>query len=101
MTFPNLREAERISEILLSKNLIACSNIFEGKSLYKWKGKIQNEPEVFAFAKSIEQNWQEIKEVVTKEHPYEVPCIVSRQIDSNEDYEEWVIRETHSPGIHS
>jgi len=36
------KEAVKISRHLLNKRLIACSNIHPIRSLYWWKGKIQD-----------------------------------------------------------
>ena len=94
VTFPDLASANEISKKLLEKGLIACSNIVEGRSIYNWEGKTIEEPEIYAFMKSQESRWEEIKAEIEQIHPFDVPCIVRFDVDSIPSYRDWVKGET-------
>jgi len=86
-------EAVKISRHLLNKKLIACSNMHPIKSMYWWKNKIVNENEIVILAKTIEKNYNKIKEEVSKIHSYDTPCILKIESKANESYDSWVNEE--------
>ena len=88
------KEAVKISKHLLEKRLIACSNIFPIRSMYHWKGKMQNHKESAILAKTTEKNYNKIKNEVSKMHSYDVPCILKINAEANERYNKWVREET-------
>ena len=93
ITCKDEEEAVRISKHLLNKRLIACSNMHPIRSMYWWKGKIEDENEVAIIAKTLGKNYDKIKEEVKKIHSYDVPCILKIDAEANESYEEWVNEE--------
>ena len=86
-------EAVKISKHLLNKKLIACSNMHPIRSMYWWDNKIQDEKEFVLIAKTLEKNYENIKEEVIKIHSYEVPCILKIDAEANESYNKWVNEE--------
>jgi len=94
ITNPSEEKAKEIAKHLIGKKLIACGNIFPINSLYKWKGKLEDEKEFVLLAKTIEKNFEKVKQEIEKIHPYDVPCIVKIPVNSNEKYFEWVKKET-------
>ncbi len=93
ITCRNEKEAVKISKYLLEKRLIACSNIHPIRSLYWWKGKIQDEKEYAIIAKTIDKNYKKIKKEISRIHSYDVPCILKINAEANESYERWVKKE--------
>jgi len=93
ITCKDEKEAVKISKYLLEKRLIACSNIFPIRSMYWWKGKIQDEKEYVILAKTLEKNYNKIKEEVSKIHSYDIPCILKIDAEANESYGQWVKKE--------
>ena len=87
------KEAVKISKYLLNKRLIACSNIYPIRSLYRWQGKMHDSKEFSIMAKTKEKNYKKIKEEVLKLHSYDVPCILKIDAEANESYEKWVNEE--------
>ena len=58
MTASSREEASRLAEMLVGARLAACVQIMpEMESVYRWKGKVQREPEVLLLAKTI-QAWR-------------------------------------------
>lgn len=94
---PDRDTARRISDKLLAGRLAACTNIFpEIKSSYRWKGRIEQEPEVPLVVKTRQEFFPLVVEEVRKLHPYETPSIIGIPVELvNEDYLDWVYAETH------
>ena len=86
-------EAVKISKHLLNKKLIACSNMHPIRSMYWWNNKIQDEKEFVLIAKTLEKNYEKIKQEVKKLHSYDVPCILKIDAEANESYNKWVNEE--------
>ena len=93
ITCPTEQEAVKISKHLLSKKLIACSNIHQIRSLYFWKKKMQDEKEFVIMAKTKEKNYAKIKKEVMEMHSYDIPCILKIDAEANEEYDNWVNQE--------
>jgi len=93
ITCKDEEEAVKISKHLLDKRLIACSNMYPIRSMYRWQGKLQDEKEFVMMAKTKEKNYGKIKEEVKKIHSYDVPCILKIDAEANESYDKWVNEE--------
>lgn len=91
--FKNEKEAKEISKKLIKKKLIACANLFPIKSLYRWKGKLNEERECAALLKTAGKNFDLIKKEIERTHSYEIPCIEKINVKTNKKYEQWVINE--------
>lgn len=91
-TINNLDEAKKISYELLSKKLIACSNIIPHvTSIYEWENKIVEDNEYLMLFKSKQNLFEAIKEKITELHPYDVPEIISIKPDDGSDaYLKWL-----------
>jgi periplasmic divalent cation tolerance protein len=90
ITNPTKKVAQKIAKILLKKRLIACANIFAIASFYWWRRKIEKAREFLLIGKTIEKNYQKIKEEVEKIHPYEIPCVLKIKAEANERYLNWL-----------
>lgn len=91
LTCRDKREAKKISQHLLKKRLIACSNVFPIESYFWWKGKIERSREVVLLAKSLEKKFEEIKKEIKAIHSYEVPLIEEIKVDQvNKAYLKWL-----------
>lgn len=93
ITHPDLKTAKKIVGFLMESRLIACGNFFPIQNTYWWKGKIENSKEVVSIVKTKTKNWEKVKSVVTKLHPYETPCIIKIDVKANDDYESWINKE--------
>ncbi len=83
-------EAKNMGQTLVENKLVACANFFPIKSVYKWKGNIENDNEFVLLLKTTEDKAEEAKKQVKKLHTYEVPCILKIPIEANEEYYGWV-----------
>lgn len=89
-------EAEKISEALIKGRLAACVQIIGPiKSVYRWKGKIENAKEWACLIKTRKTFYKKVESAIRKIHPYEVPEIIAVSIaDGSKDYLKWISSET-------
>lgn len=92
MTAGNEDEANRIAELLVEKQLAACVQIIPRiTSVYRWKGHVERQDEVFLIAKTVAQNFAALENAVRAIHSYETPEIVAVPItDGSPAYLEWL-----------
>lgn len=93
--FPSEKSAQKCAKALLSKKLIACANILPSKSLYFWKGKLQNETESILLAKTIPSKAKKAAHALLSLHPYGIPCVLQLKAETNEKYARWMRSQTH------
>ena len=91
-------QAEDLARALLERGLIACANLLPRmRSLYLWKGEVQDDREVAMLLKTRQDRLEELIVAVEQLHPYDVPCVVAWPIEAgSEAYLDWV-RETCAP----
>lgn len=92
VSFPNLNSAEKISDALLQKKLVACANIIPRvESKYWWKGRLEKHSEILAILKLKTKSYKNVETLVKKLHPYDAPEILLFKIDKgNKNYLNWI-----------
>lgn len=91
ITVPDEETGVKIAKHLVEQKLAACVNLVPiSKSVYIWKGKLEEHPEVLLVIKTKEKVFDKLKEEVEKIHPYTVPEIIGFEIKkSAEKYAKW------------
>ncbi len=80
-TFAAEEDAARVVRVLVEERLIACANLLPGaRSIYRWKGALQDEREVVALMKARKQDWAALLSRLHELHPYEVPEAVAVRV---------------------
>ena len=98
-TYPNLRSAKNLAKILLSKNLAACVQFCEIKSMYFWRNKLQNDREILLRIKTKNSLYPAVEKIIQEHHSYEIPQIFSTQIDQGSmAYLNWLDSQTETTG---
>jgi len=88
--------AESIASSLVEKRLAACVNIIpQVTSIYTWEGKPEKSSESLMMIKSSTSLVDGIVDAVRKQHPYEVPEIISVPMGpGSAPYLEWIANST-------
>ncbi len=94
-TVPDGKTAEKISKALLSAKIAACvSAQTRVLSRYRWKGRIEKTEEVLLTVKTLEKNFDKIRKMIAKNHPYEIPEIIGVPIVKiSKAYAAWMAEE--------
>jgi len=89
---------EKIGRIIVEQRLASCAQVGGPiKSIYRWKGKIEETEEWVCILKSTKAHYEDIQKKIKELHSYEVPEIVSIEIDrALPDYQRWVRDETEN-----
>jgi len=95
ITCKDEEEAVRIANALLGERFVGCCNIIpEIRSLYWWKGKIQDDKECLLLCKTLDKKQEGIIKKVRELHSYTVPCIEFIHIrETNKEYANWLYSE--------
>lgn len=89
-------EAAEIATDIVGRKLAACVNIVRGvRSIYRWKGKTEDEGEVLMVVKTRRALFPDLMKRVKELHRYSVPEIIALPIvEGSEEYLEWLKEET-------
>ena len=91
-TINDYEKAKEIANILLEGGLIACSNIIPNiTSIYRWEGEVCEDSEYLILMKTKSSCFAKLRAEIVKLHPYEVPEIISVNIEDGLDtYLKWI-----------
>jgi periplasmic divalent cation tolerance protein len=85
-------EAAKISHALVDARLAGCVNIMKGiRSIYQWKGKIEDEQEVMMMVKTQRHLFPALSNTVKELHTYSVPEILALPVvEGSAEYLDWL-----------
>jgi len=97
VTIPS-KDAEPLAKMLLEERVCACVNIISGvKSLFWWKGKMDEAQESILIIKTKETLFAKLRTLIKNNHPYETPEIIGFKIDNiNQEYLDWLNKEANA-----
>ena len=90
-TEKNYKHAKSLARKLLKKNLAACISLRKTKSLFWWKGKIEESSEVQLTIKTSEVHRLKLLKEIKNLHTYNVPEILFFPVKSDQRYESWLV----------
>lgn len=92
ITAPDMSTATSLAKIIIEEKLAACVNILSPmESYYLWKGKLETNKEIPMLIKTKAELEIKLISRIKREHPYEIPCILSLSIDGgNIDFLKWI-----------
>jgi periplasmic divalent cation tolerance protein len=95
-TFPDEETALALGRELVAAKLAACVNVLPGmKSVYAWKGAIEQGEEVAAIVKTREGLREAVGEALKARHPYETPIILFLEVSGGHSATlDWLFGET-------
>jgi periplasmic divalent cation tolerance protein len=85
-------QALEIARRLVESRLAACVNILPGvRSVFRWKGKVQDESEFLLMAKTVKENFERVRETMKELNAYELPEILGFPADhADPAFAQWV-----------
>ncbi|CAO5168111.1 Divalent-cation tolerance protein CutA [Frankia sp. AiPs1] len=88
--------AERIGRALVEDRLVACFQVLGPmRSIYRWKGGIEQADEWLCLAKTTTERFDEMRERLVVLHPYDNPEIIATPIVAGHaNYLDWISAET-------
>lgn len=92
ITAPSEEQAAKIANAIVTEGLVKCVNIIRNiRSIYEWKGNIEDQPEVLMIAKTKKERFKDLSLRVKSLHSYEVPEVIALPIiDGLPDYINWL-----------
>jgi periplasmic divalent cation tolerance protein len=89
------QEAVNLARQLVDQRLAACVSVIPGtRSVYRWKGKIEDSSEWMLLIKSRRDLFEALRAALMKLHTYEVPEVLALPVvDGSEAYLKWLDRE--------
>lgn len=77
VTAPDEQQGLVLARALVAERRAACVNLVPRvTSVYRWKGKVEEDSEVLLVIKTTERHLRELGDWLAREHPYDVPeCI--------------------------
>jgi periplasmic divalent cation tolerance protein len=96
VTAPSAEVAAELAWALVEARLAACGNVVPGlRSIYRWEGKVQEEPEALLILKTTRGRFEALRDEVLRRHPYQVPEVLALPVEAgSERYLGWVAGET-------
>ncbi len=87
-----MKEARTIIKGLLNKRWIACANILGPiESFFVWKGKSCKENEYLVLIKTLERQFEKIRDFIVEHHSYDTPEVVLLPMKAGlEKYLTWI-----------
>ena len=94
-TCPNKEEAEELARRLIEKKLVACVQLSEISSFYRWDDRICHEPEIRLLIKTDKILYNAVERFILENHSYDIPQIVQIPIaHASYEYRHWMMNQT-------
>ncbi len=92
VTAPTADKAAELARMLVEEGLAACGNVLPGlRSIYRWEGKVHDEPEALLLLKSTAPLFEALRERVVAVHPYQCPEVLRLDVvEGNAPYLQWI-----------
>jgi periplasmic divalent cation tolerance protein len=92
VTAPTADKAADIARTLVEEGLAACGNVVPGlRSIYRWEGKVHDEPEALLILKSRAPLFEALRQRVVQVHPYQCPEVLRLDVpEGHAPYLQWI-----------
>ncbi len=82
--------AKNLAKKIIEGKYAACCTFNEISSIYRWKGDIELTTEVEILIKSTPERLHDLIKIVKQESSYEMPQIIYKNFNSEDNYHNWV-----------
>jgi periplasmic divalent cation tolerance protein len=87
-------EAKRIGKLIINKKLGACVDFWNVESMYNWKNKLIQVPQVMLMISTFESKLETVNDLISEHHSYSTPLIAGVDVRRiNRAYKEWMMQE--------
>ena len=94
-TAPSREVALDLARALVDGRIAACVNLLPVTSVYRWEGEVKEDDEHLMVIKTRRTHIDDIKDLFEERHPYEVPELISIEVeDGSAEYLRWLKEET-------
>ncbi len=98
VTVGNEQEAQTIARKLVEEGLAACVGLVKQNSVYRWKGQVIEDSEILLIIKTTKDQFSSLQDHVLRLHSYEVPEIISIDIENGYGaYLDWIAESVGNP----
>ena len=92
-TVASQAEARRIAQALVQRRLAACAQISQIESVYRWQGRVVQEPECRVVLKTTRELYLQVEQAIRELHSYQLPAIHALAFDAiHTPYAEWIVQ---------
>jgi periplasmic divalent cation tolerance protein len=67
--------ADALARHLVNAGLAACVHVQEVRSVYRWQGKVEEQPEWLVEARALDSRAVAVREAMLADHPYRLPLV--------------------------
>ena len=93
-TIDDSGRAETIARALVEQKLAACVQISPIRSVYRWDGEVQDDPELRLLIKTTRDRYAAVEALLKELHSYDLPAVVALDIAAaSAEYADWVASE--------
>lgn len=94
-TFPNEESVADVAKKIVGSKLCACVNFTKIRSIYSWRGRVEDQQEFIVLFKTTAKSAKKLKAEIARLHPYDVPEIAELKIDDvSNSYLLWLAEST-------
>lgn len=94
-TFPSEESVANVASKVVGNGLCACVNFTRIRSIYSWRGKMEDQQEFIALFKTTQRSAKKLRAEIARLHPYKVPEIVELKMgDVSKPYLRWLVEST-------
>jgi periplasmic divalent cation tolerance protein len=94
-TFPSEDSVADVADKVVKSKLCACVNFAQIRSIYSWRGRIEDQKEFIALFKTTAKSARKLKAEIARLHPYDVPEVVELKMqDVSKSYLAWLVEST-------
>jgi len=77
-TVPHAAAGAKLARVLVKSRAAVCVNVISGiRSVYRWKGKVEESREALLVVKAPKKNFRAIERIIREKHPYELPEVLA------------------------
>lgn len=86
-------QAQTIARALVERRLAACAQISRIDSVYRWQGRVVQEPECRIVVKTTRERYAQVEQAIRELHDYELPAIHALAFDAvYGPYGDWIVQ---------